>query len=516
MKKLNYLLLALILMFSISNEVKALTGVDCITASGKQTCTLDSDLEVSEKIVVQGEIELDLNGHTIRPDNNLSVAGGLVIVSRNAKLTIKDTSLAKTGKITSGDTGNVYAAVQLTWTNEGANGKVATLVVDGGTLEGYYYAVVGNGNRHNTSVTINGGSLIGLNGSGIYHPQEGSLVINGGTITGTTGIEIRSGSLTVNGGTITGTATPVSVTPNGNGTTTDGAGIAIAQHTTLKDINVNIKGGTINGYSAVYESNPQHNNNVTDQVSVSITNGTFNATNGGTVAVYSEDLEDFIVSGTFNIEIDEDYVSNMAKMEIVNGNYVYAPDNYSAVNNETDDTTNVDINTTYESAPYTAPVEMYDINLSWDDLHWVFVYEGEASNPSRYVWLSKEAYETLYASMPTLSTNEINGEILNDMDNLDDPDLNIAVENRSVFAINVVGSVETKNNVDNYTNPAGLKIALETTEPMTYANSASISALSTNTNANLLVKPTAVRFVNNDGVSTNVTGEVKLTFTKSN
>lgn len=512
MKKLNYLLVALILMFSISNEVKALTDAECISASGKHQCTLSSDLVLSDKLVVQGEIELDLNGYTISPSSNLPIKGGLIVVSRDAKLTIKDTSAAGTGKITTGNNDQVYAAVQLTWKDEGNTGKVATLVVNGGTLEGYYYGVVGNGNRHNTSITINGGTLTGLNGSGIYHPQEGTLVVNDGTITGTTGIEMRSGSLTVNGGTIRGTATPTTVTPNGNGTTTDGAGIAIAQHTTLKDISVQVKGGTVEGYSALYESNPQNNANVANQVNIAITGGTFNAINEGTVAVYSEDVEDFIVSGTFNTAINEDYVSDIANMEVVNGNYVFAPDNYSAVNNETSQTTTTDIDTTYESASYTAPVEMYDIDLSWDDLHWVFVYQGEASNPTNYVWLTKEAYDALYASSSALSSNEINGEILG-MSNLPTPELTISVENHSVFAVDVAGTVNNKN-VANYTNPAGLKMALKTNTP-SYDTTANIPALTTNASADLLVKPTAVRFVNNAGVSTNVTGEVTLTFTKT-
>ena len=516
MKKLNYLILALIFMVGMTFEVKALEAdAACITASGKQQCKLTENLVVSQKLLVQGDIELDLNGYTIMPTTEATDTTGLIMVLRDAKLTIDDTSEGKTGKIAGGD--NFYAAVQLTMKGESAEGREATLIVNGGTLEGHDAAVTGNGTRHNTSITINGGTLISTaaDGVGIYHPQVGTLVINGGSITGSSGIEIRSGSLVVNGGTITGTG-EFSTTANGNGTTTKGVGIAIAQHTTKKDIDVQIKGGTITGVTALYESNPQNNaTEYIDKINVSVTGGTFNAT--GDTAIYSQDKEDFIINGTFNKAVDTKYVSSIANVEESNGSFVIAPDNYNPVSGNTDEAKVIDeiIQTTYESTSYTAPIETYDINLSWDDLHWVFVYEGNANEPVRSVWLSKEAYEEYSANRPTLSSNEVNGSILDDVDNNNltvTPELNIAVSNHSVFTVVAACSVEEKTGVTNYTNPAGLKIAVEGDEP-TYAGTANTD-LATNANVNLLVKPTASRFVNNDGVSAVVTGEVRFTFTK--
>ncbi len=515
MRKLNYLVLALILMVGMTVEVKASDAdAACITALGKQQCVLSEDLVVSEKLLVQGEIELDLNGHTIRPTDTASDTTGLVMVLRDAKLTIKDS--VGGGKIAAGE--NFWAAVQLTMFGETATGREATLVVESGTLEGYNAAVTGNGNRHDTNITINGGTLIATKstGVGIYQPQKGVLVINGGTITGSTGIEIRSGSLTVNGGTITGNG-ELLVTPNGNGTTTQGVGIAIAQHTTKKDISVQIKGGEINGKVALYESNPQNNADVKEQVNVSITGGEFNAINEGNEAVHSEDLENFIVKGTFNKEIDSSYVSNIAEIKESNGVYTIEPDYYEGINDNVVEkpTVDVGINTKYESTVYTAPIETYDVDLSWDDLHWVFVYEGTAANPTKQVWLSIDAYETFRANNSTLSSNEVNGKILSQVNNLAAPDLNIAITNHSVFAVNVVGTVEAQNDVINYTNSAGLKIALDEVNP-TYNATVNVNGLATNANANLLVRPTATRFVNDNGVSTTVAGEVNISFTKAN
>lgn len=512
MKKFSFIVVTLASMLFAFN-VKATADSDCITGAGSQTCVLSDDLVVTEQLIVQGQVDLDLNGHTISVPDNIQITSGVIGVRRGASLTIRDSGT--TGKISSGAL--TYAAVALTIPGESATGSKATLIVEGGTLEGRYYAIVGNGNRHNTSITINGGTLRGLevnDNVGIYHPQEGTLIINGGTISGATGIEIRSGSLTVNGGTIEGTGSPVSVTPNGNGTTTVGAGIAIAQHTSVKDIDVKIKGGTISGFSAVYESNPQNNANVTDQVSLVITGGNFQAINEGTVSVYSEDLEDFIVRGTFNTALDEDYINDESDIKESNGSYIIGSEHYTEIDDESNDSTGTDVNTSYDSAAYVSSVETYDVNISWDDLHWVFVYEGDVTNPVRSVWVTKEYYDTVGVEKQHLSVNELNGDILDNTPNLAEPKLGIVVENNSVFAVDLTATVESVSNT-NYTNPAGLQVAIESTTTSAYASEASTTNLTTGNTVNVLVKPTATRFVNDTGATANVTGEVALTISKS-
>ena len=137
---------------------------------------------------------------------------------------------------------------------------------------------------------------------GIYAAGYANWVINGATVTGGTGMEIRAGILTVNDGSIiTGTSTPTAVEPNGNGSTTDGAGIAVAQHTTRLPINVTINGGEISGYSAFYQSNPQNNDaDSIAKVAVKINGGNFTSINNGTCVVYSENKTGFIAGGTFS------------------------------------------------------------------------------------------------------------------------------------------------------------------------------------------------------------------------
>lgn len=137
------------------------------------------------------------------------------------------------------------------------------------------------------------------------------MAVNGGSVEGETGIEIRSGVLEVNGGSISGTGTPIEVEPNGNGSTSSGAGIAIAQHTTKLPIEVSVNGGSVSGFSALYESNPQKNDKGSlEQIEIDVLGGTFEAINGGTSPVYSEDCSDFVSGGSFSAPLSVNYITD--------------------------------------------------------------------------------------------------------------------------------------------------------------------------------------------------------------
>lgn len=186
------------------------------------------------------------------------------------------------------------------------------VIEDGVSINTMGFAISGNGSDSNgTNITINGGEIVSNSAQAIYHPQYGTLTIQGGKITGNTGIEMRSGILNVSGSAIiTGTGTPISVGPNGNGSTTAGVGIAVAQHTTKLPIIVNISGGTISGYTGFYESNPQNNSTADlEKIELSISGGQFSSINGGVNSIYSEDCSKFISSGYFTSD-PSDYVAD--------------------------------------------------------------------------------------------------------------------------------------------------------------------------------------------------------------
>ena len=139
----------------------------------------------------------------------------------------------------------------------------SVVIINGGEIVAHSdTAVSTNGTTASPQITINGGTLTSENGLGIYAPagENSKTTINGGTITGKeAAIEIRAGELEINGGEMTSTATEYKVVKNGNGSTTTGAAVAIAQHNTKHPIKVTICGGKFTGFVALSEGNPQEN-----------------------------------------------------------------------------------------------------------------------------------------------------------------------------------------------------------------------------------------------------------------
>ena len=287
-------------------------------ATDGQTIQLLQDIDVDAQIEIAGvDITIDLNGRKIKYTGTSTLPSGVILVHNGASLTINDSSDPDAGSIVSGD--KAYAAVALTKLGDDAS-TPATLVVNGGALTGYYYGITGNGSRNNTVITINGGTITGTVGIAIYHPQVGTLTVNNGTLTGVdAAIEMRAGTLVINDGTFTATATEFSCNPNGSGSTTTGAAIAIAQHTTKKEISVTINGGTFNGVKALNESNPQVNDPA-PQVTMAVTAGTF------TGEVTTVDVNNFISGGTFDHEVAANQCAeNYAPKDNGDGTYGVKP-----------------------------------------------------------------------------------------------------------------------------------------------------------------------------------------------
>lgn len=270
-------------------------------ATSGATITLADDIELDERITVKNKaVTIDLNGKTITAAETFTSQCGAILVDSEGDLTIDDTSVNKTGGI------DVYNSETL---NDGfapiwgaiavypVNGHTAKLTVNAGEYKANYYAIVGSGNcttEDRIEITINDGKFESPDGYGMYLPHVGITTINKGTfIAKDCAIEIRAGELSIKDGQFESTATEFSCSPNGNGTTTSGAVIAIAQHTTKKDITVNISGGVFEGLRALNESNPQ-NNDPAPRVGISITGGVFK---GGISAV---DSIDFIKGGSFS------------------------------------------------------------------------------------------------------------------------------------------------------------------------------------------------------------------------
>lgn len=236
---------------------------------------------------------LDLYGDVTLQNGTIETTGagtGAVWVNQTAKLTVNNDVLMNTTQASSFAIAywRDCTSAEVTFRGKitGGNGiTVNGLITDTTTAN---------------KLTVDG-ATINVGGHGIYQAGYATTTFteNASTITGSTGIEVRAGNLTVTNSTITGNGT-FKCEAKDNGTTTDGVGIAIAQHTTKLPINVTISGGTISGKYAVYESNPQNNDSTSiGQVNLSITDGNFN---GSTAAVYSQDVKDFITGGLFTTD----------------------------------------------------------------------------------------------------------------------------------------------------------------------------------------------------------------------
>ncbi len=262
------------------------------------------DLELDNTVTINKKaLTLDLAGHKItfvELAEKYTNCG--IQIYEDAFLTVNDT--VGTGVIEFTQTIGEEPAMHGIFVLWPDNGK-SSLTINGGKFIAAGIPITGSGNIVNgpsISITINDGVFESQKGLVIYHPGDGDVTINGGSFKGReSAIEIRSGSLTINGGEFESTSAPLKKKPNGSGTTTEGAAIAIAQHKTKRPISVTINDGIFKGFSALYESNPE-NNSAEDiaKVKVFVNGGTFEAINGGTVAVYSEDCKSFISNGTFS------------------------------------------------------------------------------------------------------------------------------------------------------------------------------------------------------------------------
>ena len=160
------------------------------------------------------------------------------------------------------------------------------------------FGISGDGSegRGGTTINISGSaSVVASNGWGVYHPQKGVIEIGGNaSISGLTGIEIRSGTLVIDSGSVTSTATGFNEEVNGNGggpTINSGAAVAVSQHTTDLPISVTINNGTLTGIKALYEVDLQ--NESVSNIAISVKGGVFDG------SVSSENVTQFISGGSF-------------------------------------------------------------------------------------------------------------------------------------------------------------------------------------------------------------------------
>ena len=265
-----------------AEQLKALFANEALTnltiVLGADFGTEEARSEMSLTLARDADVTLDMNRHRIYSsaqkvfllnEGSLTVDNGRIdvkgaSVGSGFAFRIEPLSQDKVATLELGSglevISHTYAPVFLVPQSKTDNNVLnAVLVTEADiTSKCNYAAIQGNGTKHGTSITINGGKISGLL-TAIYHPQYGKMTVNGGEIEGATPIEMRAGKLVVNSGTMIGKGDPFESDPNGNGATTLGAAVAAVQHTTKLDLSVEINGGTLQGARAFYQANLQNN-----------------------------------------------------------------------------------------------------------------------------------------------------------------------------------------------------------------------------------------------------------------
>ena len=223
-------------------------------AKAGDTVVLQRDVDITDMITIKTALTIDLGGNTA------SFAGFGFVLAKGSDVTLKN--------------GTVKAGTSAVWASQGANVVIAKdaklhsakngalVLVNTGTTATVYgtveadsdSAISGVGNEKDGGVIINieDGAVVKCdNGIGIYFPNTSELNIKGGTITGATGVYVKSGKTTVTGGTIIGTGAKDDYKFNGNGA--DATGDAFVVDTCGYpggDPAVEIKGGTFKSENA--------------------------------------------------------------------------------------------------------------------------------------------------------------------------------------------------------------------------------------------------------------------------
>lgn len=209
----------------------------------------------------------------------------------------------------------------------GISGNGSIMNDDGASSGGEDIPTVTPGKDYRgTTIIIQDKSTVeARNGWGIYHPQDGTLTISDdATVSGLTGIEMRSGTLEIDGGTVKSTAENMTSQANGSGPTTVGAAIAIVQHTTKLDLNIGIHDGAeVSGPTAVYQSDLQNNGSEgTSRISILVDGGSFTSTVAGenAKAIDVQNITGFINGGDFVGSVTEGAIKTGYSLE--NGSIV--------------------------------------------------------------------------------------------------------------------------------------------------------------------------------------------------
>lgn len=175
-----------------------------------------------------------------------------------------------------------------------------------------------DGSANGAGVYVNGvvksgslsfsGSTEGTVGAGMYIAGNFDVMISRAIVAGSNvGMEQRAGNLMIYKSRIVGnTENEATMKPNGNGSTSENCGLAIAQHSTKLPIKVGIEDSTLIGNAAFFEGNPQGNPTATEDTKIAINSGAFV---GDIKTLADTDCTGFLYGGHYDREPDAKYIA---------------------------------------------------------------------------------------------------------------------------------------------------------------------------------------------------------------
>ena len=249
------------------------TLADAVKAADNATVTLLKD--VTERVSISKNLVLDLNGKTLTGENLVNSNGKnerIALTANAGEVKVKNGIID--GRVNAYDRANLTIDADVTVKNSyngsgydcfgivvwgdgifGQDGcKTPSLTVNGKVImEKGGVAISTNGNDKSCAiVTINNGAVISTTEDGAIYLPSGKLTMNGGTVSGPTGIQICAGSTNItsefklhNGTVIATGADERTSKGTGDGLIPDGAAISVVNRNYPNGVpNVTIDGGS--------------------------------------------------------------------------------------------------------------------------------------------------------------------------------------------------------------------------------------------------------------------------------
>ena len=294
-------------------------------AKDGDTIKLLANVSLSKGVALDKNITLDLGEKTIKAKNKYVFDIYSNVVIKNGTVRSYDFK-SNSGTIWLNKNASLLVEKDATIevkSNDGVSSFVIALYKDcdgaslnvNGTLKGENGVTVNGNILANNTVNIDG-ATIDVTGHGLYLAGVATTNISNTNINaGSTAIEIRAGKLNIKDGTYT-SAGEFKTSPNENGTTVDGAALAVSQHTKKLPIDVTIDGGSFKGEYSLYEANVQENDEESlAKVNIKINDGNFdgkffienNAENSIKGGNYSVDVSKYLISGYNVAKINDIY-----------------------------------------------------------------------------------------------------------------------------------------------------------------------------------------------------------------